>query len=410
MVSHEKISTVSFITFCNFFITKAQPFTKKYIMAFHTCDNGCYGYQDHMVHLAESDDGTSWTEVPNFTPYTGSVPDVIVRGDKLYVYNPGKVLRYDNLSSTWDVSTTPVTIEDSLNNTINYVDPSAYIDSSGNIVLFFLNSTGLVGQDPAGCQTYPCIKYFDSAVEVAGSDGTEFVIQNGHRTELTLANSPLTASDPDIYFDGTKYIMYVSQGSNTLAYESSSLHGTYTAFPNLSNATLTSEGGIPCGHYDAATGKYWTYVHANVSGETVIKQAIHNDFNSQLNSGNFSTVISGPILGYPSDTKTESPGFCENTFLTSTIKEIKDDALNLYIYPIPSSDNLNIRFTLSFSEDLTLCMQNMLGEILATYKYNKLKSGNHSINLGISNLSSGIYNISLSTSTYKTTQRISLLK
>jgi hypothetical protein len=174
----------------------SQPFTKRYIMSFLTCDAACNGFNDHMVTLAESDDGTNWSPVPNFTPYNGSVPDVIIRGSKLYVYTPGKVKRYDKAASSWDAGSVFVT--DSSGGMVQYVDPSAYIDSAGRIVLFFLNSTGTpMGQDPAGCQTYPCVKYFDSATEINGSDGTQFVKNSGHRISITLLSG--TASDPDIF-------------------------------------------------------------------------------------------------------------------------------------------------------------------------------------------------------------------
>lgn len=314
----------------------AQPFTKKYIMSFHICDATCYQVNDHMTNLAESDDGTNWTLVPNFSPHNGSVPDVIIRGNKLYLYNPGKVKRYDNSTGLWDAGTTQVTVTDSAGWLVQYVDPSAYIDSLGRIVLFFLNSTGNpMGQDPAGCQTYPCIKYFDSATEVDGSDGTQFVKDPGHRLVYNLTSG--TASDPDIFYDGSKYIMYISKGGSVYAYNSNTLNGTYTAIPGLTNGLLTFQGGVPCGYYDPVSGNYWTYVHSNVSGSVIIKQAIHANFSSQLNT--FTTVMSGPIIGEPSTSKTESPGFCVNEFLTNS-GEISFSGIN--IYPVPATGELFI--------------------------------------------------------------------
>ena len=292
----------------------AQPFTKKYIMSFHSCDvNQCNGPQDHTVQLAESDDGSNWTLVPNFPSYGGSVPDVIIRNNKLYIYTPGEVTRYDYNTNTWDSSPASVSIKDSAANQVNFVDPSAIVDSSGNLVLIFMNSTGLTG-DPAQCATYPCTKYFDSAIEVSGSDGTQFTKQSGHRYSITLTSG--TASDPDVYFDGSKYILYISKGTSTYAYYASSLHGSYQVFPNLSNGLLTNNGGIPCGYYDAITQKYWTYVHASSGNSTEIKQKIHSDFNSSLSG--LTTVISGTSTGLGSGYKTESPGFTENTFSATT--------------------------------------------------------------------------------------------
>lgn len=292
----------------------AQPFTKKYIMSFHSCDvSQCNGPQDHTVQLAESDDGSSWTLVPNFPTYQGSVPDVIIRNNELYLYTPGGVKRYDYNTDTWDSQTSGVSIKDSANNSVNFVDPSAFIDSSGNLVLIFMNSTGYTG-DPAQCNPYPCTKYFDSATEVSGSNGTQFIKESGHRFSITLSSG--TASDPDVYFDGSKYVLYISKGSSTYAYYSSSLHGSYQALPNLSNGLLTNNGGIPCGYYDGVSKAYWTYVHASSGNTTEIKQCIHADFNTTIS--NFTTVISGSLMGLGSNFKTESPGFTENTFSTTT--------------------------------------------------------------------------------------------
>ena len=117
-------------------------------MSFHTCDALCTGFQDHMTNLAESDDGTNWSLVPNFISYNGSVPDIIIRGNKLYIYTPGQVKRYDKTTNWWDTNPVNVSIVDGNNNPVSYVDPSAIIDSAGNIVLFFLNSTGVIAARP----------------------------------------------------------------------------------------------------------------------------------------------------------------------------------------------------------------------------------------------------------------------
>ncbi len=341
----------------------AQPFTKKYILSYHVCDAACTGFNMHMTHLAESNDGSTWTEVPNFVPYLGSVPDVVIRGSKLYIYNPGKVKRYDHATNTWDATTSNVTIVDSVGASVQFVDPSAMVDANGNLVLFFLNSTGIaMGQDPAGCGTsYPCTKYFDSAVEIAGSDGTQFLKTDGHRLAVTLNNSPQTASDPDIFFDGTNYIMYVSKGSSTLVYSSATLHGTYAAIAGLSGAQLTNQGGIPCGFYDSVTAKYWTYVHANASGSTVIRQAIHADFSAALTT--FNTVMSGPILGQPTTTKTESPGFCENNFTTSYVSLINSDGIAL-AYPNPMQRDGFMTIHEPQWQGRTLEMHDLQGKVL----------------------------------------------
>lgn len=335
-------------------------------MSFHTCDASCSGFQDHMTNLAESDDGVNWSLVPNFIPYNGSVPDVIIRANKLYIYTPGGVKRYDKNLNWWDTNPVPVSIVDGNGNPVMYVDPSAIIDSSGNIVLFFLNSTGLTG-DPAGCNgNYPCIKYFDSAIETSGSDGTQFVMQSGHRASITLNNSPQTASDPDIYFDGQDYILYISQGSSTLAYWCQSMHGSYQSFIIFPSNVLTNVGGIPCGYFDSSTNQYWTYVHANISGNTVIQQKTHINFNSQLT--NFITVMSGPIIGQPSSTKTESPGFCVNDFLSGVNETDQQKVISIFPNPFSETAIISVSNAEFLSSDLKMKLYDVYGRLIANVK------------------------------------------
>lgn len=365
---------------------KAQPFTKKYIMSYHTCGTGCTGFNDHLVNLAESNDGISWATVPNFTSYLGSVPDVIIRRNKLYLYNPGKVKRYNNSTGLWDTTTSKVTIIDSIGGNVNFVDPSAIIDNSGKIVLFYLNSSGIpMGQDPAGCSTYPCIKRFDSATEVDGSDGTQFLQNSGHRASFTLTST--STSDPDIYYDGNKYILYISKGTNTYAYQCNTLNGTYTAMPNLMNGLLTSLGGIPCGYYDPISNKYWTYVHANVSGSTVIRQAIHSNFNSMLST--FNTVISASIMAKPTGTTTESPGFCTNDFLVTSLS--KKEITNINIFPNPTSDLVTLELKDVDYRAMSVEIQNLLGQRVFFQTVRNEK--NYTIDL--SKYAEGVYSVSL---------------
>lgn len=372
----------------------SQPFTKNYIMSFHTCDAACVGFQDHLVNLAESDDGSTWTLVPNFTPYSGSVPDVITRGSKLYVYTPGMVRRYDNSSGTWDTNPVPVSIVDNFGNSVSYVDPSAIIDSSGNIVLFFLNSTGLTG-DPASCSPYPCDKNFDSAVEVSGSDGTQFIKQSGNRRVVNITSG--TASDPDIYFDGTNYILYVSRGSNTNAYSGSSMHGSYSSISGLPSDVLTSQGGIPCGYYNSSSNEYWTYVHANSGGSVVVKQAVHSTISSQ--PATFNTVVSGPIIGEPSTTKTESPGFCEN-LLTTGIHVNESSPSVQFQFPNPVQEEWGGSVISQLDQAVVFTITDVTGKEMLSTRIN-LSKGKNTLLFDKHEFGSGIYFMRIVTSDEK---------
>ena len=77
----------------------AAGLTKAYSMAFHACNattstTYCGNPAEHTTHIAESDDGATWTQIPGFySGWAGSVPDLVIRGTTIYVYNPSTVTR-----------------------------------------------------------------------------------------------------------------------------------------------------------------------------------------------------------------------------------------------------------------------------------------------------------------------------
>ena len=273
-----------------------------FLLAVHVAAPGA-SYAEHETWLLESDNAEEWSMVPGFEGFIGSVPEVITRGSEIILYNPGKMRAYDLESGT--VRGASVTIKDSAGAEVRYVDPSASLDDSGLIVLFFLNSTDTPpGVDPAAGSDP---KDFDSAVEIEGSLGTEFVLSEGHRVQVQ-------GSDPDTFFDGEEFVLYVSRGQSTLAFVSDSLEGEYAAIEGLEgDSFLTHEGGIPAGHYDESSASYWTYVHSNTVAGTVVRLAVHDSLSSALGEEAFETLLSGTDLGYDSEHGVESPAFAVNT-------------------------------------------------------------------------------------------------
>lgn len=289
----------------------SSAITGAYLMAFHACDTAranCRDPRNHQVYLAESHDGTSWSLVPGWTPFPGSVPDVIRRGNTLYIFTASNEVARYRLSTGTLEKPIKVSIPDLPG---GFVDPSLIVDDQGQLVLFFLY--GQPGSDPAGCPAgqSTCVKRFGSATEVTGSDGTEFTLDDGDRATVTLgASGPLrSASDPDIFFDGTQYVMYLSHGPSISVWTSANLRGTYTKLTDLANNT----GGVPSGYFDATTRTYWTYSHTVKDGIAVIRRAVHSDFSRPLSESDWVTVLTGPSVGLTATTNVESPGFAVNT-------------------------------------------------------------------------------------------------
>ena len=271
--------------------------TQPYLMAFHTCApsaTDCNNPSNHIVQLGQSADGVTWSLVGGWQSFKGSVPDVFRRGDTLFVISTSGLMRVDMKTG----ATTTATV--SLNSG-TYVDPSLAQLPDGRLILFFL--PGIPGQDPAGCAPgeASCVRQIKSAVEVAGSNGTQFVVDDGARISETITSGAF--SDPDIFYNGTEWVLYVSRGPSVHAYTSASLQGSYVFKAVVSNNT----GGVPAG-LRMPDGTIATYVHTSVGGSTEIRRATSATGTSPIAS--FQTSLSGQSLGL--GTHAESPGIAVN--------------------------------------------------------------------------------------------------
>ncbi len=297
----------------------AQTFVwdEPYLMSMTTCSGGgnCSTPDQHRVALAESADGAAWTLIPgwgNFA-YQGSVPDVIRRGDTVYIFTPNEVARYQLDTGTW-LPSAPVALTDP-DTTGGFVDPSAYIDDQGRLVLFYL--LGILGSDPAGCNGAPtCIKYIHSATEVAGSDGTAFVVNPGHRlTVPTGGSDPPIASDPDIIRVGDEFIVLLSRGTSTQLWTSSDLHGTFALSTSLPGGFLWQNGpAVASGFHFDSTGEFWFYGHefSAAHGTKVIRRAVVSSITDQVPAAAWTTVVGPNDLGLSNATELGSPGVALN--------------------------------------------------------------------------------------------------
>lgn len=300
-------------------VAESQVLNGKYIMAFHACNTAttnCSDPRNHKVYIAQSDDGSNWSSLPGYSSYSGSVPDLIRRGNTLYVYTPGQVRRYQIDTSTWkDAAPVSVSIKHGDGTSDLFVDPSPILDDNGRIVLFYL--VGQTGGDPASCQSgqTSCTKIFRSATEVSGSDGVSFLVDDGNRAEITIG-SPGNASDPDVFKVPDGYIMYIARDGGVQALRANDFRGGYQDVSSLPDGMLVAagEGSVPSGYYDDTTGQYWTYVHTPQGNTAVIKRAVTASINTQIQDSSFTTVISGSAFpGLGSTYKVESPGFALNT-------------------------------------------------------------------------------------------------
>jgi len=145
------------------------------------------------------------------------------------------------------------------------------------------------------------VRQIKSAVEVAGSDGAQFAVDDGARITETISNSSF--SDPDIFFNGTQWVLYISKGPTVHAYTSTSLQGTYAFKAVVSN----NLGGVPAG-LQMADGSVATYVHRSTGSASEIRRATSATGDSSIAS--FATVLTAQALGLGNNA--ESPGLALN--------------------------------------------------------------------------------------------------
>jgi len=280
-------------------IQNVTPPTQRLLMAFHGCAEGatdCNNPVNHRIYLAQSENGAQWSLVPGWTPLRGSVPDVFRRGDTAYVISTGGVARVN-------MTTGSVTVEEvSVRGGDLYVDPSLAQLPDGRLVMFYL--PGIIGQDPARCAPgeSSCVKSIKSAVEVPGSQGTEFIPDPGVRVQEAITQGSF--SDPDVFFNGSSWVLYVSKGASMDAYTSSELLGSYAP----SGPVSAGDGGVGSG-IEASPGQVQTFVHSSRIASSFIKRGVSATGITLI--GDFATVLSGGDVGL-SD-YVASPGVAVNT-------------------------------------------------------------------------------------------------
>ncbi|MSP26325.1 MAG: hypothetical protein EXR75_14450 [Myxococcales bacterium] len=287
------------------------PFEGKYLMAFHACDKAqsVCDFTQHSVYVARSDDGASWSVLPGWTPFKGSVPDLVRRGNTLYIYTPGKLVRYHTDTGVLDA---PVLVD--VAGSTGFVDPSPLLDKDGRIVLAFLHCVDAAnGGKPSMCFTPQ--KNYDHVIGIAtekdGSDGASFTLATNTGLALYALPGSASGTDPDLFTDGVYSYLYVSFGSNIGVWRASELTGSYQRL-KISGGDFLSNvaGGVPAGHVEG--GQFWTFAHTSKDGTPVIRRAIHTGFDKLLQDGDWQTVLSGPSLGMSQTTLVESPGFAVN--------------------------------------------------------------------------------------------------
>lgn len=170
----------------------------------------------HKVYKAVSKDGTTFTKTGELIMDKASVPDIVKTKDgTLFIYavdgaqrsNSGfMVARSKDGGKTWEQGS--LQVKTSRTKFSVGADPQAVLLDDGRIRLFYL-----VSDKPPLDETGKLIetgskKYIKSAIS---SDGVNFTEEDGNRLEMTKL-----WTDPDVVKIGSKWFMYLSEGSKNI--------------------------------------------------------------------------------------------------------------------------------------------------------------------------------------------------
>ena len=276
------------------------PTSDPYLMAFHTCALGadCTNPSNHLVRLGSSPDGRSWTQLPGWQPYAGSVPDVFRRGNTAPVSGAGHPRVH---MPTGQVTASRFSVKNAQGGNAMPRDGSfAGQLPDGRLVLVYVPSMQAI--DPSSPTRTILL-----AIEDKDSDGASFTY-SGDAIVISTASLPVRgdATDPDIYWDGSRWVLLVSLGGNAIAYTSANLLGPYEA----STLTMVSRdsGGVPSAVLSTDNSTVFTYVNAGERDNVSIRLGTSVAPPSLISS--WSVVIPASQFGTAS---AESPGVSLNS-------------------------------------------------------------------------------------------------
>lgn len=91
----------------------------------------------------------------------------------------------------------------------------------------------------------------------------------------------------------------------------------------------------------------------------------------------------------------------------SSVNELGNN-LSINIYPNPAKDNTNISISLSEAQNVSIQLYNMLGEVVYTANQGQLSSGEHTVQLNVSDLNNGVYFVKVMAGSTTITKKITV--
>jgi len=259
------------------------------------------------------------------------------------------------------------------------VDTHTFVAASADPNSSSYPGTNIVQQDPT------TTTYFNSStaqLELLGVDAGQFVLNYN-------SNSAIVALYPISYGYSNNDLAAGAITANTLT-------GTFNS--NISTVadgtgTLTLEATSLTNVLRLKTTQFITFSLMGGAVTGTMDQTIYNYYNSSSKFPLFQVVyviVNVPAFGINNQHQDQV------SMLSSITLGAKDYAKNETIfkaYPNPASENVNLHFVLTQTENYAVEITNTLGQVVKSVNYNNLQPGLYNETIDLSGLKAGIYNI-----------------
>jgi alpha-tubulin suppressor-like RCC1 family protein len=229
-------------------------------------------------------------------------------------------------------------------------------------------------------------------------NGFGFIFSCGNNTNGQLGDGTNTASNVMIPMTSTgtqfQYIAVSAGQTHSMAIQN---NGT------LSTCGLNNQGQLGLGNFantnaltQVGTGTNWAaisagFVHSEAMETTTVLWSAGRGLEGQLGVGSFTNSNLLVMVNCPTSTLSN--------------ETVSLDKSSISVYPNPTNDIVNIDYTLSNSEKITIRITNIQGQIINEIKVDA-NSGFQTETINLSNQSSGMYFITLTTENSSFTSKV----
>lgn len=147
--------------------------------------------------------------------------------------------------------------------------------------------------------------------------------------------------------------------------------------------------------------------------KTVVHDAYGDGFNAGTGAGYYE-IKSASLVTYTmngvmtsQDVKLWKTG---SSLTVSGVEELSSSISSISLYPNPAKNNTSITFELVQNETISVNVIDVMGRVVYSETMNNAQAGNHTIDLNTDNMTSGVYNVTISTANGTTGRKLVVSK